>query len=286
MEELFITTIHEGHVYYRGLNSKVPGTITDYPMWASDLTTARAYGPHIHAYRTVRNLKLIDITNTLFHSDFMARVNKYYNGDGGMDPRKGRVLAPIGLPDFKTQMMNVLPIHGGIYDDSITTSMKNIIDKHIGYFGGKHRYSIERANGERLDHDMVLAMKRLYPNADGYVSEIMWPSYHHNGFLRPETCFFNPITCIVYTGLEASIGGGPNNVIADDNLPEDLINHGFKTWDEILRIVPGKMEWNSAEDIARRSHTGGKKPRAKRHKPGGSGVAPQCIPRDARHTTS
>ena len=50
--------------------------------------------------------------------------------------------------------------------------------------------------------------------------------------------------------------------ITDNNipkeLPQELIKMGFKTWDEILRIVPGKMEWNSVEDIAKR----GQKPPA------------------------
>lgn len=247
MEELFVTTIPDGHVFYRGTDSKRHGTLTEYPMWVGDLKTARMYGPHIHMFRATRNLRLLDISNTMFHADFMARVNKLFKDNDENAATKARVLAPLGLPDFKTQMMFVRRLPGGIYDERVSTQMKHNIDKHVGFFGRKHRYSFEWANGVKLDHDMAVTMKRVYPNIDGYICEYMWPTYHHNGFFLPETCLFTPITCITYTRPNSHIGGSPA-LDVDDPIPNQFIDMGYTKWSDFARICPGKMDWNVGPD--------------------------------------
>ncbi|MFO0001565.1 MAG: hypothetical protein ACK559_10565, partial [bacterium] len=72
-------------------------------------------------------------------------------------------------------------------------------------FSGRHRYSVEQSDGTKLDHTMVDALIKLYPDHDGYICKSMWPSYHQGGFLLPELCLFKPAICV--TTLEKKGGG-------------------------------------------------------------------------------
>lgn len=206
-----ISTSWEG-MLYRGVNYQNM-QLNDFPLWFGlDERTGKSYGKIINIYRTSRPLTLLNISSPAFHSDFIGRVNAKYTGTNfnGVDPRKENVLAPLGLPDLETQMQIVMPTKHGIYNvsDDKPNNIYNTIIRLVGYFGGKHRYSIDR-DGKNLDNEMVSAMKDLYTGVDGYICPIMWPSIHHNGFLLPEVCLFNPInTGIQPIGTRVTQDGG------------------------------------------------------------------------------
>jgi len=190
-----INTSWEGMLYRGTHNQNVK--LSDFPLWFGlDERTAKSYGKIINIYRTTRPITLLNISSPAFQSDFIGRVNAKYTGTAfnGVDTRKDNVLAPLGLPDLATQMQIIIPTQNGLYNvtDDKSNKMHNTIMRFVGYFSGKHRYSIER-DGKNLDNEMVSAMKDIYTNVDGYICPIMWPSIHHNGFLYPEVCLFNPI---------------------------------------------------------------------------------------------
>ena len=173
---------------------------------------AKANGPVVHKFISEKDLKLLDISNPLFHLDFMGKVNNLYKGvrNCGMDAQKENALMPLGLPDVETQLLVVDKIAGGFYErpdvaDIRATAAFDKIKQFVGYFGGRHRYSRMDQYGHNMDNDMVNAMIELYPDYDGYICPIMWPSIHHAGFIMPEICIFNPIAA----GIKyLSVGGG------------------------------------------------------------------------------
>lgn len=146
---------------------------------------------NVHNFQISKPLKLLDITNTLFHADFMSRVNLYYAHEHNTN--KARVLVPLGLPDLQTQI-NVLGLHkDGIYPGQQLSphqpQMQEHIEAFVPYIANKHRYSVGSVS---LDKEMVEMMIKLYPDHHGYISPIMWPSYHLGGFLDKEMCIFSP----------------------------------------------------------------------------------------------
>jgi hypothetical protein len=246
--ELFTLTYTEGHRFYRGTTKK-RDCLEDRPMWVGPLNTATKYGDIIYSYRLTRNVRLLDVTNTIFHADFIAKCNNLYT-----DEKRGRVLAPLGLPDFHTQMLNVTPMQNGIYPPFQEKHMgiKQYIDARIGYFGGKHRYSYETLDGVKLDHEMVMALKELYPHHDGYVCKNMWPSYHHNGCLLPEVCLFNAVSCVRQMGEFNFLrrrGAKPPDIMNQKiELTEEMKKYGITDINQLIRIIPGKQDcdwWKS-----------------------------------------
>jgi hypothetical protein len=272
--ELFTLTYTEGHRFYRGTNTK-RDCLEDRPMWVGPLNTATKYGKFIYSYQLTRNVRLLDVSNTIFHADFIAKCNNLYT-----EEEKGRVLAPLGLPDFQTQMLNVPRMQNGIYPPFQERDMgiKQYIDAKIGYFGGKHRYSYETLDGVKLDHEMAKALKELYPNHDGYVCKNMWPSYHHNGCLLPEVCLFNAISCVRQMGeFDQVFGGGsgghddPDDIMNQKiELTEEMKKYGITDINQIIRIIPGKQDcdwWKSTSVVG-----AGKKKRTMEKKSPSSGL--------------
>lgn len=225
--ELFTIVLDAGSVFYRGTDKKVDSPLQSLPSWFGDLTTAQSYGSNIFSYRATRRLRLLNITHPIFHADFIAKINVKYEKNPKM---KGKILAPLGLPDLETQMQYVAPLTSGNYNDP--TKRPRAIDIELPFFGNKHRYSSETPT-DKLDILMAHEMKLLYPDHDGYTSPILWPSYHHNGFLHPETCLFNPYTSV--TLLETSFQTGGGSSLANEKYAEWLQEYGFTDAREIIR---------------------------------------------------
>lgn len=87
---------------------------------------------------------------------------------------------------------------------SNNNKMLNLIDMFVPLFGHKHRFSIQ-GGALNTDRDLVNALIKHYPQFDGYICQNMWPSYHHGGFLSPETCLFKPKDCIA--AYKQHVGG-------------------------------------------------------------------------------
>lgn len=208
-----VVTLRAGTSLFHG--NSVPRALdpNDAAFWMGDETTARGYGRFIHEFRLTRDLVLLDVSNPVFHADFTGRVNHMYTGQrlSGMDGRKERALAPLGIPDVRNQTRVLGARTGGFYtrpSDPLELARFDKIDWFVGYFDHHHRYSFE-VDGVNPDHEMVQAMRVAYPDVDGYTCPIMWPSIHHGGFMLPETCVFAPVTSgVVRVGEPRNTQGG------------------------------------------------------------------------------
>jgi hypothetical protein len=200
--ELFTIKLNENTKIFRAAQDNNIGTN---PLWFAETETiASKYGINVYMYKTSRALKLLDISNSIFHLDYMSKLNNSCNDNICMNPLKGKLLAPLGLPDYETQLKYIKPTSVGFYEEPKTDrdkKVKSLIDNHIGFFSGRHRYSVEQSDGTKL----VDALMKLYPDHDGYICKSMWPSYHQGGFLLPELCLFKPAICV--TTLEKKGGG-------------------------------------------------------------------------------
>lgn len=197
---------------YHGTSDEGGIIIRNIPTWFGDVDAARTYGPVVFKFKVNRDLRLLDVSSPAFHADFIGRVNNLYKGSkqSGLDPKKENALAQLGLPDLETQMLIVQPMSGGMYErpdeeDERGNLQYDRILRFVGYFGRHHRYSL--ATPEiNLERDMVNAMRLAYPTHDGYICPIMWPSFHHGGFLLPEICIFDPVASGVT--LNNRVSGG------------------------------------------------------------------------------
>jgi len=192
--------------FFHATSEKGIFNIHDRPMWfAHNEIDAKKYGSRILKFKLKKEIKLIDISNQVFHMDFIAKVNNDKSPD--IDTSKFNPLVAIGLPDLNSQLKIIGYRDTGLYPNTTTDRrLIDIIEKFIPLFGNKHRFSNQ--NDPPSDKLMVDALQRLYPDYDGYICNNYWPSYHHGGFIIPETCIFKPLEYI-----EINNNGGKNNKI-------------------------------------------------------------------------
>jgi len=167
-------------------------TMINKPMWfAHEPKRAEAYATNILKFNPRRELKLIDISNQIFHMDFIAKVN---NASAPLiSTSRFDSLIPLGLPDLVSQLKTIDYQQNGIYPGATNDDkMLKAIETFAPLFGNKHRFSQLNSTSNHTDHVMVDTLFKLYPNYDGYTCLNFWPSYHHGGFMIPETCLFKP----------------------------------------------------------------------------------------------
>lgn len=219
----------KGDIIFHGSENK-EFKLKDMPCWFGLIEhTSRRYAGNtgiVRKYKINKNVKLLDVTNTLFHADYMARVNSYFANT--CDTSKAKVLVPLGLPDLETQISVLGLQNDGIYPNRNNSynenenKMLSYIQGFVPYIGHKHRYSV--SGDVNLDKEMVEMMKIVYPNHDGYISPIMWPSYHLGGFLDKEMCLFNPITCLTEISHDAGGKRRRNNKKKFQTGGDDILN--------------------------------------------------------------
>jgi hypothetical protein len=197
------------YVLYHATSKNEEFIIDNKDMWfAHNEKNAKKYGNKVLKFKLIKPLKLIDITNQIFHMDFTAKVNNEKFQD--LDTSKFEALVYLGLPDLNSQLSLIGYQKDGLYPSNTTNSSENKILEMINtfspLFGNKHRYS--SLTSSYSDRVFVKTLNRLYPEFDGYISKNYWPSYHHGGFLIPETCLFKPLNCIVE---DKTISGGTKN---------------------------------------------------------------------------
>jgi hypothetical protein len=192
--ELFTIVQNKDNILFHGTGKKCFDSI-EHPMWfAHSKKDAKAYGSNLFTVKLKRNVKLLDISHGLFHHDFMNKVNS-------IEPSKISIdnyapLLALGIPNIQHQVDVVGLQKDGIYPQNQKDNQRvfDAIEVMLPMFGDKHRLSIQ--GNVSTDKHMIDAMMKLYPSFDGYTCKTYWPSYHHGGFLSPETCLFHPNTCI------------------------------------------------------------------------------------------
>lgn len=196
--ELFTITKPVSSDLYHGTLTPV-FQVQPKPMWfAHAAQEAKKYRPNVVKFKLSRPVRLLDITHQAFHHDFVARVNNHYAPQ--ISNIKLEPLVALGLPDLTAQMNHLGGrIEQGVYpgpgNNSHERDLLGVIESFSPMFGNKHRFSEQCLH--HTDKKMVEMMMTLYPDHDGYTCTNFWPSYHHGGFLMPETCLFRPTECIV-----------------------------------------------------------------------------------------
>lgn len=223
--DLFAIKKPKNYVIYKGSQFvKLDKELNNNPMWFGEKDIASTYGDFLHKYRTKKEIKLLDVTNGLFHLDFINKVNILCINDPNYNRRAG-ILLPLGLPEFDIQCeflnidKNELLLNENYNND------KDDLKLQLSFFQNKHRYS-----EYHYDKMMVSAMKLLYPDYDGYIQQIPWPTYLHKGYFCPEICLFNSYNSLEYLGKVTS--GGSKNI---------------KSFRENMIYQPDKMYWNMKE---------------------------------------
>lgn len=221
MDPLF-RVLPAGRGFWHG-SDQTAFALTSVPLWVSDTQAACEYGRFIHRVTATRDLKLIDVSQPLFHLDFIGRLNSAFVGsDGrlGVDRHKMVCMAPLGLPNLETVLRILSPAPGGMYrrppdTDPAGQELYDTIMEQVGCFGGHHRYSVRWGDGTNADISMVLAMQSLYPSYHGYTCPIAWPTVHSAGFLQPEVCIFDAVASgLRYDGFQARQAGGAASLAA------------------------------------------------------------------------
>jgi len=239
------------HLFHATMSPKTkPLQIQDRPMWfAHSENDAKNYQEVVLKFVLSRPIKLIDVTHQVFHMDFVAKVNNYFAPQ--ITTEKMDALVALGLPDLNSQMQHMGErMNGGLYpgdtDTEESAALLSVIDTFSPLFGLKHRFSEQ--NQQNSDAAMVKMMMLLYPDYDGYTCTNFWPSYHHGGFLLPETCLFHPQTCIhqdlTFLGgrrtrkpKKPNQVGGSKNIFGGEHieLQSYLQKHGIRYEDVIIR---------------------------------------------------
>lgn len=196
----FTITKSLGDTLFHGTNN--PNMkIENRPVWfAHSEKDATRYGRIIKRFKYTKEVRLIDISNQLFHMDFIAKVNN--EKAPHLDTSKYEALVPLGLPTLESQLQIIGHQKEGMYPGGVNQEMLNIINTFAPLFGNKHRHSTQ-VGDTFTDKAMVDALIRHYPECDGYTCMNPWPSYHHGGFLVAETCLFAPVGV-----LTEVVGGG------------------------------------------------------------------------------
>lgn len=179
---------------FHGTNTELHTLVDGRELWtALKEHGAKQYGSNVFELKPKRRLRLLNVTSPIFHADIMGHANVKYTENNGMDENKMLLLAPLGLPNLSTQLKVLGEIQGGLYkpQNDQDASMLDYITLGVGYFGNCHRYS-----KTSTDTMMIKMIKEMYPNYDGIISPIMWPSIHHGGYLVAEMCVFDGPQCV------------------------------------------------------------------------------------------
>ncbi len=209
--ELFTVIKPVSSDLYHGTLVATSFQVQQRPMWfAHTSQDAKKYQPNVLKFKLSRPVKLLDITHQSFHHDFTARINNHYAPQ--ISDVKFEPLVALGLPDLATQMNHLGGrIEQGVYpgpgNNAADRDLLGVIEAFSPLFGNKHRFSEQCRH--HTDKKMVDAMIELYPDHDGYTCSNFWPSYHHGGFLMPETCLFKPMDCVVQ---DLSFNGGCSSI--------------------------------------------------------------------------
>lgn len=202
--DLFTIIEKKGKTLYHGTDTNTM-ILQEKPLWlAHTERNAESYGENVFMFKLKKDIKLIDISHSIFHQDFMYKVNDSTSPE--ISNAKFYPLLAIGLPNFKTQIQ----INGykpdGFYPNNANKNpefnkeMVDLIEEFVPLFSEKHRLSVQGKIS--TDKIMVDSMMKLYPDFDGYICKNYWPSYHHGGFLVPETCIFRPGDFVEVVGMK------------------------------------------------------------------------------------
>jgi hypothetical protein len=204
MEAKYTYIMNNGKQLYRGLKEAQADPKYSKISWFSeDSSTAQKYAfqqgvqvGEIFTYRTLKELKLVNINSMFFRFDFIDKINMAYPNDIFSED-KIQLFSVLGIPDLNSLNEVVDKYFKNKPEFKCRNSTDNETKKiklFAAYLGG-HRlseYSIDRFFAEKL--------KELYGQEfDGYIAPLDWVTCFH-GKLPSEICLFRPTKSVRLVG--------------------------------------------------------------------------------------
>jgi len=210
------------------------------PSWFSTEEGVKTYIQSFNATKIIEvkiqpQIKLINITSTIFHADFMNKVLMYVDNETDRD----MLLLALGLPDLEYQKQTLQKICG---DSKNPDVLRNFISSRLSLqpntrtiklFGDHHRFSISI-----FDNYFIQFVRSYYPEYQGIVSLKNWPSMFHNEKFPAEACIFDPSHNTMFTQEHIIKRGGSKRIKSgsaiffdDDRFAqnfEDLVDKEFE----------------------------------------------------------
>lgn len=115
--ELFADYIDIDNILIHENNSKIE-TFNDKPIWVNlEKDSKNKYGNIINKFKPKKRLKLLNINNSIFHNDFIDRLNKYLDYDVNEHSKneekaikKIKILNALGIMNIDDQINKLLLI--------------------------------------------------------------------------------------------------------------------------------------------------------------------------------
>lgn len=180
-----------GVVTYKAMNSDY-NTVFNKPSWFTFEEDAKTYSSlfkttKVHKVALDAGLKLINITSTIFHNDFMNKVLLNMQNEKDRD----MLLVPLGIPDLEYQLEFLKELAKDDRNSPIRTLIESkTFDKHpksVRLFGNHHRCSINV-----FDNFFVQFIMKHYKDYNGIISPVKWPTCFHGYNFPTEVCIFSP----------------------------------------------------------------------------------------------
>lgn len=203
------------------------------PSWFSTKDGVNTYIQSFNATKIIEvkikpQIKLINITSTVFHLDFMNKVLLYVDNETDRDI----LLLALGIPDLEYQKQTLQKI----CDDSknpevlrtfISTKLSlQPNTRSIKLFGDHHRFSISI-----FDNYFIQFVRNYYPEYQGVVAMKNWPSIFHNEKFPAEACIFDPSYNTVFMTEHIVRKGGKKNMKGGSSIffDDDRFAQNFET---------------------------------------------------------
>jgi len=232
MEQFFLLTIPKGTEIYRGISEK---NREDGQWFAYEMHVASMYGKRIRKYKLKRDIKVINVQNGFFHIDFMNHVNLLYSGNNydGIDDRKVRALAPIGLPDVDFQQEFMRRIGVSDHERQIRED-----------FMSRCLFNKNRVSYYAYDPEFVDTVHKIYGDVcDGWTNPIKYVNKYMGGYLEREIFLFDISNLEMIDEIQLPAAGGsatstPNYPFGID--PETMNERVTKMMDDIRKEMYSK----------------------------------------------
>ena len=156
------------------------------------------YGPITGEFKSNRPLKLLDITKNAFYTDFTGKFVEYSRSTPSVIPRKMYILFPLGFTD--------IDVYKKFADEIKFTREANIhlvLELDSQYYGNRSRCSVLE-----YDLELIVVLKKLYPEYDGIIAPVDLPDLLRNGYQHSELCVFNKDNITLIKELSIVYKGG------------------------------------------------------------------------------
>lgn len=189
------------------------------------------YGGITGSFKSVRDLRLIDITREDFYNEFINYINAYNLSND----QKRSILFPIGFRNFEVYKRTA---------QKFSLSPQPISDEiefASQLFGNRSRCSTHAA--DTLFADFI---KHIFKDhADGFIASIPLPNMIHNGMHHPELYIFDKADFKFVNNLPQTVTGGYSehtNIVWPVSIDMDKLSPKDRETFEFMKDISKHLE--------------------------------------------